>query len=258
MSNDSSAWVRALRQDHDHLAALAASASAEQLSRQSMATEWTVAQVLSHLGSGAEIGLGTLTGNAVDPPSIWDRWNAMSPAEQAAAFVEADRLVVEWYEALSEDDLGRHPVSLPFLPHPIPAVDAAGFRLSETTLHRWDIDAAFDPEAPLAAAATPLLLERQVRMVSMLARFSPRENRPTQTTVITVETRDPERQFELELGDGMDLRPATGAATSGRLALPGETLVRMIMGRLRPPDDARVTVTGPLSLADLRRAFPGF
>jgi hypothetical protein len=79
MSDDPLAWVRALRSNHDHLAAFATAATAEQLARQSMATEWTTAQVLSHLGSGAEIGLGTLTGEAVDPPAVWNRWNAMSP-----------------------------------------------------------------------------------------------------------------------------------------------------------------------------------
>ena len=65
--------------------------SPEQLSRQSGATEWSVAQVLSHLGSGAEIALARLApavaGEAVpeiDNQSVWDRWNAMSPEEQAS------------------------------------------------------------------------------------------------------------------------------------------------------------------------------
>jgi uncharacterized protein (TIGR03083 family) len=258
MSDDPLAWVHALRSSHDHLAAFATAATAEQLARQSMATEWTTAQVLSHLGSGAEIGLGTLTGEAVDPPTVWDRWNAMSPDDQAAAFVSADRAVVEWYEALSVDDLHHHQVSLPFLPHPISAVEASGYRLAEIALHRWDIDGAFDPECALASDATPLLLDRQVSFVSMLGQFTPRGQRPAETVVIAVETRDPARSFELELGDTMELRPATGAATSGQLTLPAETLVRLTMGRLRAPDDARITISGPLSVADLRHIFAGF
>ena len=70
----------------------------EQLLDQSGASEWPVAQVLSHLGSGAEIGRDTLPrhGRGRRPPgdgfnqSVWDRWNAMSPREQANAFVESD------------------------------------------------------------------------------------------------------------------------------------------------------------------------
>ena len=61
-------------------------------------TEWTVADVLSHLGSGAEI-LGrrledSLAG--VDTPddaapAVWDVWNAKTPDAQAADALVADR-----------------------------------------------------------------------------------------------------------------------------------------------------------------------
>ena len=52
--------IAALRTTHDDLAALVPGLTDEQLAGPSGASEWTVAQVLSHLGSGAEIGLATL------------------------------------------------------------------------------------------------------------------------------------------------------------------------------------------------------
>src|SRR3954470_21277579 len=47
--------IAALRANHDVLAELVPTLSEEQLMSASGATEWTVAQALSHLGSGAEI-----------------------------------------------------------------------------------------------------------------------------------------------------------------------------------------------------------
>ena len=52
--------IAALRTNHDDLSALVRRLDAADLERLSSASEWTVAQVLSHLGSGAEIGLASL------------------------------------------------------------------------------------------------------------------------------------------------------------------------------------------------------
>jgi hypothetical protein len=52
--------------------------------------EWTIAQVFSHLGSGAEIGLAILKAGIMqepgsDPVPIWDRWNALQPCQRRSA-----------------------------------------------------------------------------------------------------------------------------------------------------------------------------
>ena len=88
MTPTADATISALRSTHDELAAVVRGLTDEQLLAPSGASEWPVAQVLSHLGSGAEIGLATLraaTGEGEAPgdgfnQSVWDRWNAMSPA----------------------------------------------------------------------------------------------------------------------------------------------------------------------------------
>ena len=48
-------WISAARASHERLATIAAPLTEDQLTSQSYDTEWTVAQVLSHIGSGAEI-----------------------------------------------------------------------------------------------------------------------------------------------------------------------------------------------------------
>jgi uncharacterized damage-inducible protein DinB len=54
-ANDATPYVRAVRASHDRLAGVVAGLDADALRAQSYASEWTIADVLSHLGSGAEI-----------------------------------------------------------------------------------------------------------------------------------------------------------------------------------------------------------
>ncbi|MGH3797980.1 MAG: maleylpyruvate isomerase N-terminal domain-containing protein, partial [Pseudonocardiaceae bacterium] len=60
MSDLADRTITALRTGHDELTALLNSLSPDELTQPSAAAEWNISQVLSHLGSGAEIGLATL------------------------------------------------------------------------------------------------------------------------------------------------------------------------------------------------------
>ena len=60
MEQDPRVWIATLRSSHERLAALVEPLSPEQLRAQSYDDDWSVAQVLSHLGSGAEISLMSL------------------------------------------------------------------------------------------------------------------------------------------------------------------------------------------------------
>src|SRR3954452_14528259 len=103
--------IAALRTTHDTLAATVPAFTADQLNGPSGASEWTLAQVLSHLGSGAEITLAGYRAALDGGPApeqdfneaVWDRWNAMTPQDQAAGFLEHDTLLVETLEGLSSD-----------------------------------------------------------------------------------------------------------------------------------------------------------
>ncbi len=98
--------IAVLRTHHDRLAEVVADLTPEQLKEPSAATEWSIAQVLSHLGSGAEIWLRPLRRRPSpgrpapeqDNQAIWDRWNASSPEEQAAGFLEHDERFVRLLE----------------------------------------------------------------------------------------------------------------------------------------------------------------
>ena len=84
MTPTADATISALRSTHDgELAAVVRDLTDERLQRPAGASQWPVAPVLSHLGSGAEIGRATLqaaTGAAFAAvhgdgfnQSVWDR-----------------------------------------------------------------------------------------------------------------------------------------------------------------------------------------
>ncbi len=70
MRTDSSPALAALHNSHDRLDALVRPLTPEQLRSQSYDKDWSIAQVLSHLGSGAEIALLPLDAavNGVEAP----------------------------------------------------------------------------------------------------------------------------------------------------------------------------------------------
>ena len=172
----------------------------------------------------------------------------------------ADRRLVEALEGLDADQLDTMRIKLAFLPERIDVASAVGFRLGEHALHSWDVFAAFDAAATLAADATELLIDRLPMMVGMIGRFTPRDTRPTEAVTISVETSNPSRLYALELGDAVELGPADRAdGYDGELTIPSEALLRLTSGRLRPDRPAGdVEPSGALSIADLRRAFPGY
>jgi uncharacterized protein (TIGR03083 family) len=254
--------IAALRSTHDDLAALVPGLSDEQLTGPSGASEWTVAQVLSHMGSGAEIGLATLTraldgGPAAEPgfnESVWDRWNAMSPREQATSFLDHDARVVSAFEALTAEQRETLQVDLGFLPQPLPLASFAGMRLNESGQHSWDVRVAFDPSAGIAADAAAVMAEHLAGGLSFLAGFIGKADVLTTPVVVDIEGSG----YGLVVADTVALvsAPADPTAT---FTGPLEAAIRLIGGRLRPdftPDG--VKVTGAVTLDDLRRVFPGY
>ena len=94
--------VGALRASVDRLHALASGLDDEQLVSPSYCDEWSIAQVLSHLGSQAEI-FGAILDAALEErelpgpdafPPVWDAWNSKSAVDQVVDSVAANALYV--------------------------------------------------------------------------------------------------------------------------------------------------------------------
>lgn len=249
--------IAAQRRSHDEMVEFVRGLDAQELGRRSGSAEWTVAQVLSHLGSAAEIGLNTLRAGRADldaSPAIWDRWNAMSASDQASNFVVADERLVEATEALDDEELSTRKIDVGFLPAPVDIAFVVGLRLSEVGLHKWDVDVAFDPNATVAAHVVPIVLERLPLFAGFFAQPGGR------TGAVAIETSGPDARYVLELsGDSASMSEGTSDRAGSVLRLPGESLLRLTSGRLAPEHTpSAVAMEGDLSLDDLRAVFPGY
>jgi len=261
MTTLASRTITALRSEHDTLSGTAAALSPAQLTGTSGASEWTVAQVLSHLGSGAEISLASFrasVGEAAPPgpdfnQGVWDRWNAMSPADQAAGSLAINGELVETLEALPADQHDAIKVKLGFLPEPVTLTAYAGMRLNEVANHGWDVRVAVDPSATIDDDAAQLLAEHFAGGLSFLLGFI---GKPATAEPAVIAIGETPFAIVLDGGTRLSSEPLDTTAT---FTGPIESAVRLISGRLTPPfTPAGVTVTGNISLDDLRRAFPGY
>jgi uncharacterized protein (TIGR03083 family) len=226
-----------------------------QLGSQSYCIEWSVAQVLSHLGSGAvilrrrlqDIQAGTDTPDDF-APSVWEEWNAKTPRVQADDALVADAAVLEAVEAVDQADRDRltfsmGPLSLGF-------DEFVGLRLNEHAFHSWDIEVVFADTARLPDDATALVVDN----LSLIARFSGRADGHERT--VAVRTTDPRRDITLRLSaDGVEVGAGEPGAEA-ELVLPAEAFCRLVYGRLDP--DHTPGFTGDAALLDtLRAVFPG-
>lgn len=254
--------IAALRTEHDALAALASRLSDQDLLFPSGAADWDVSQVLGHLGSAAVLNLGTMqaaageSGERQTPESVWGRWNAMSPRERAEQYVAADEALVEWYEALSEEQRTDLRIDLGFLPTPVSVAVAGRMRLSEATLHSWDARVAFDETAVLGAEATSALLHGEPDLIGWTARPQALDGHTLDLHVTTIE---PSSAFTLHVGDRVELVLDQTGPADGGLDLPAESWLRLVAGRLTPEHTpAGLTSSGAADLDLVRRIFPGY
>src|SRR5579862_4258851 len=153
MESSPGPWISALRNSHDRLRAAVEPLSPDQLEEPSYDSEWSIAQVLSHLGSQAEIfGLlldAGLTGSDAPSqdafPPIWEAWNARSPEEQAADSVAANEEHVSRLEAVDPDR--RDAFRLAAFGMDLDFTTFLRLRLAEHAVHCWDITVALDDSA---------------------------------------------------------------------------------------------------------------
>lgn len=241
------ALVDVLGTSVERLAALVEPLTPAQIRQQAYPTEWTVADVLSHLGSGAVITRLRLDGD-VDPQSIWDEWNAKDPDTQAADALEADAALQLRLTQLTDEDAATQRFAMG--PMELDLVTFLGLRLNEHALHKWDVDVAFDPAATVPADEAALVVDT----LSMMAGFA---GKPTGAQRdITLRTTGPVRQFQIGLRpDGIALAPLD-AVDEPDLELTTDAVVRLVFGRLDP--DHSPAVDNQSDLDELRRAFPGF
>ncbi|MFE2431271.1 maleylpyruvate isomerase family mycothiol-dependent enzyme [Streptomyces sp. NPDC059373] len=252
-------WIGALHDSSLRLGQAVADLPPDRLAGPSFAEGWTIGQVLSHLGSGAEICTALvergLKGDERGPVReellpVWERWDAMSPVEQRAAWREADERHLALLDSVGAGQ--RASLRVPYFAGLLDLASYAGYRLSEQVVHAWDVMVTLDERAVLDAPDVVLLWERidlvatRFRNADALTRLAPQR--------VQVRLTDPEQT--LLLRTELHLYPTPPNDPTATLTGPAESVLRLVYGRNRPKDP--LTATGSITLDDLRTLFPGF
>src|SRR4051812_16028678 len=227
MSTRADLAIAALRKGHDDLVAVVEGRTDEQLTGPSAADEWDVSQVVSHLGSGAEINLEAVQASLEGRPApefefnkgVWARWDGMTPQERQEAFPVANERLVAAYEALDATQRAEHRIDVGWMPEPVDVATSAVLRLTEFGYHDWDVRASFDPAATLAPEAAELINDRVGALFGWIAKPANLDGR---TAVLAVRLTDRDETLGLHLTDPVSLSGAPDSA-DGELSLPLET-----------------------------------
>jgi uncharacterized protein (TIGR03083 family) len=266
--------IAALRAETDELHQLVPTLSREVLTGRSGASEWSPADVLSHLGSQAEIHIAILraaVGEGEYPTrdhnrSVWDRWDNSTPEQQSEGYLLQSQAFIDAIEALSPRSHDAFTIPLDFLPIPLSVASYAGFRLSELAHHGWDVRVAADPEAGLGDVSTAILFEQLGGELDFLLGFYGKPDRAERPFTIAVDGSD----YTITVDDKIRVTDDAGPMApteSGRSAAPAaatfhgslEAALRLMGGRLGPQfRPAEVTLTGDVTFDDLAKVFPGF
>lgn len=246
--------IAALRASHERLRSITTPLSPADVRQGAYPTEWSIAQVLSHLGSGAQInGLVLDAGLAGTPgpqreafQQIWDAWNAKDPETQVADGLAVDADLTARIEAARGTD-----ARFSTWAGELNLSQFAATRLFEHALHTWDVAVALDPAATVSPDAVAIILPGLSRLVGFAAKPAGDLGR------IHIVTTDPDEELALTLGPTSTLEPWSGDNAGAEVRLPAEAFVRLVYGRL-DPDHTPAVHTDGVALDDLRTAFPGF
>jgi uncharacterized protein (TIGR03083 family) len=253
------AHITALRSARERIAALVTDLDAAAIQVPSYDSEWTIGQVLSHLGSQAEIfdlflearlkGTDAPGSDAFHP--IWDVWNAKSPEAWRDDFLTASEAEVATYESLDDATIEAFQISMFGMD-----LDLSGLlrmRVGEQAVHAWDVAVAFDPTATVAADAVDLLVDG-------LGATAARGGKPAgETFRVRVGTSAPQRDLVVSVGESVAIEVAEADDSyDGSVDLSAEAFLRLVYGRLDPDHTPEFTESGARGLADLRAVFPGF
>jgi uncharacterized protein (TIGR03083 family) len=252
--------LSALWASHHRLDAATQPLTEAEITGPSYCSDWSTAQVLSHIGSGAQIfgllldaGLaGTEAPGRDEFSKIWDVWNAMSPDEQAKSSLVADSAFLQRVDAVPAEQLDA--LQMHLFGAPADAGRLLAMRLSEHAIHTWDVIVIRDPSAEVAPDAVAFMIDN---LDAVEGRSGSNAGGPIEVDITTT---DPDREYRLSVAEKVALRPAGDAAgpATAKVRMPGEALVRLVYGRLDPEHTPASVQADGVDLDRLRSVFPGF
>lgn len=259
--------VGALRDEYEVIDGYLAALHPERWHGPTACSDWRITNLVSHLGSGAEIHLLTMREyvDAGEPVTqeirqgIWGHFDSLAPEPLHAAFRDRNQRYLDYAAQLSPEQQQRR---VKMFAGELPPANYAQFRLQEVTLHSWDLRVALDP--------TARLLPRSVRVNFRLMRgnLARRANADARAalngTVYAIDVYGPVvESFGLRVNaDAVELLDTAPTDARARLRLPAEAYLRLGSGRL-PLEQAEaagdVAIEGDRALGlRLNALYPGF
>jgi uncharacterized protein (TIGR03083 family) len=260
--------VGALRREHDVVDRWLAALSERAWQGPTGCSEWPVAKVVSHVGSGAEITLGTLKEQLEGGPEagqefrqgVWGHFDSLAAPEPLyAEFRDRNEQYLSYLENLPAN-LRERPVK--FFAGELPVAEFALFRLGEATLHSWDLRVGLDPAARLLPTSVAPYLVQVLR--TMDRRANKDAKAALDGTSYNLALFGPvEEQFVLVVENGkLDARDEAPGTPAAALRMSTEAFCRFCAGRLsleQAEKDGEVDVGGDRAAAlRLNQLFPGF
>lgn len=217
-------------------------------------SEWSIADTLSHIGSSAVIlsrriddVVAERTSDETFPQTVWDEWNAKAPAAQVHEAPVAEGALLERLESLPHDQ--RASFTFAMGPMTFDFDGFVGLRLIELALHTWDVEVMLDATATIPQRAVGVVIDN----LAMMVRFT---GKPSgDVSDLRIRTVDPTRHFLLSFDADSVALSSSEPFGDVDLELPGESLVRLVYGRLDPSHTP--AAVDDRHLGALRRAFPG-
>ena len=248
--------LNALRSSVDRLTGLVRPLDDDVVAGRAYPAEWTIADVLSHLGSGAIISqrrledalAGVQTPDDFNP-TVWDVWNTKSSRSKVADGLVATEAFTAGLEAVPPEDRDRFALAMG--PIELDWDAFVGMRLNEHLLHEWDVAVALDAAATLPADGTELVIDN----LQLVAGFTAKPHGDART--ITIATTSPDRSFAVTIEPGSVTFSAAASSTDPDVTLPAGAFVRLVYGRLDPDHTPAAVTADPDTLAQLRTVFPG-
>jgi uncharacterized protein (TIGR03083 family) len=255
--NDATHALGVLRASHDRLSQLVADTPDDGFEVPSACTDWTVAAVLSHLGSQAEIFSAFFDAAVNGEPvpgqesfaPIWAVWDAKSPYDQAHHSVAANEAFLVRVESLDASQLSELRFAL--FGMDLDAASLLRMKLTEHAIHAWDVFFAYDTDAVIPEDAASVLVDGLADMVV-------RAGKPASPgRKIALATSQPALRLVLDT-EGVSLIPGDTSSTEALVELTSDQLIRLVYGRLSERELAGpAPVTQGVELDELRAVFPG-
>jgi uncharacterized protein (TIGR03083 family) len=236
----------------------------EDWTAQSYCADWKIYQVVAHLGSGPEINGGVIRHALAGGPemgdaerrAVWARFDGLAPLAVRPAFRETNERFFQMLDAFDEQQLGAE---VPwFGGGTAPLARLLASRLTELTLHAWDVRVMQGPAATLPRPNLPDLLELNLGRLDTLAK--PDLAGPLKGQSVQFELSDPDAVVSVSVKENQPIGVLLGPPSNAgpRVATATETFVRLVWGRYaEPATPARLEVSQPDLRSHLIALFPG-